>query len=80
MWVIFFSLPTPLTWIQFSSISPPTNSAQQAYREPSFDEPSLFHNDILSYPMSQDIQISNNEITELRSIFGFVFPDLEGET
>lgn len=79
MWVILFSLPTPLTWIQFSSIYPPTNSAEQAYRDSSFDEPSLFHNDILSYPISQDIQISNNQITGLRSIFGFVFPDLDGE-
>lgn len=65
--------------IQFSSIYPPTNSAEQACRDSNLDEPSLFHNDLLSYPISQDIQTPNNQITGLRSIFGFVFPDLDGE-
>lgn len=40
---------------------------------------SPFGSEMLYYPLSQDTQVSNDQIEDLRSIFGFVFPDWEGE-
>ncbi|KAJ5871951.1 uncharacterized protein N7529_004304 [Penicillium soppii] len=59
--------------IDLSSIIAQQNSGQIPFT--SLDTPSPFGSDMLYYPPSYDTQVSNSQIEDLRSIFGFAFPD-----
>ncbi|KAJ5257874.1 hypothetical protein N7497_000831 [Penicillium chrysogenum] len=63
--------------IDLSSIMSQPNSGQLPFA--SFDTPSPYRPDMLNYPPPQDMHASNNQIEDLRSIFGLVFPDWAGD-